>query len=121
MIKQLILVGLGGGIGSIMRFLVSLIPFTQSSFPWVTFIVNVVGCFIIGLLIGLSAKYQFLDENIKLLLITGFCGGFTTFSAFSAENVHLYHTGNYFTLTFYILSSMITGFAAVLLGLMLSK
>jgi CrcB protein len=121
MIKQLILVGLGGGIGSIMRFLVSRIPFAQSSFPWATFIVNVAGCFIIGLLIGLSVKHQFLDANMKLLLVTGFCGGFTTFSTFSAENVHLYHAGNYLTLAFYVLLSVIVGFAAVLLGLTLSK
>jgi CrcB protein len=121
MIKQLILVGLGGGIGSIMRYLVSRIPFTQGSFPWATFMVNVAGCFIIGLLIGFSVKHQFLDEDMKLLLITGFCGGFTTFSAFSAENVHLYHAGNYFTLAFYVLLSVIIGFVAVFLGLTLIK
>ncbi|GHT63053.1 putative fluoride ion transporter CrcB [Bacteroidia bacterium] len=117
MIKQLILVGLGGGVGSIMRFLVSRIPFAQGSFPWATLIINTVGCLIIGLLIGLSVKYQFLDANMKLLLITGFCGGFTTFSTFSAENVHLYQAGNYLTLTLYVLLSVIVGFAAVFWGL----
>jgi CrcB protein len=121
MIKQLILVGLGGGAGSIMRFLVSKITFAQSSFPWATFVVNITGCFLIGLLIGLSVKYQFLDANMRLLLVTGFCGGFTTFSTFSAENVYLYQTGNYFSLASYALLSVIVGFAAVFCGLALSK
>jgi CrcB protein len=121
MIKQLILVGLGGGIGSIMRFLVSKIPFAQSSFPWATFIVNITGCFLIGLLIGLSVRYRFLDADMRLLLVTGFCGGFTTFSTFSAENVYLYQSGNYLPLAFYVLLSIIAGFAAVFLGLALSK
>jgi CrcB protein len=121
MIKQLILVGLGGGVGSVMRFLVSKITFAQGSFPWATFIVNIAGCFLIGLLIGLSAKHQFLDANMRLLLVTGFCGGFTTFSTFSAENVYLYQAGNYFSLASYVSLSVIAGFAAVLGGLTLSK
>ncbi|MDR0768577.1 MAG: fluoride efflux transporter CrcB [Dysgonamonadaceae bacterium] len=116
MIKQLILVGLGGGVGSILRFLVSKIPFAQDSFPWATFAVNIVGCF----LIGLSAKYRFLDADMRLLLIVGFCGGFTTFSTFTAENVSLYQAGNYPLLAFYILLSVIAGLAAMLAGLILS-
>jgi CrcB protein len=121
MTKQLILVGLGGGIGSIMRFLVSKIPFVQGSFPWATFVVNIAGCFLIGVLIGMSVRYQIPDANTRLLLITGFCGGFTTFSTFSAENVYLYQSGNYFLLAFYILLSITVGFAAVVLGAALSK
>ncbi|MDR0733866.1 MAG: fluoride efflux transporter CrcB [Dysgonamonadaceae bacterium] len=121
MIKQLILVGLGGGVGSMMRFLVSKIPFAQGSFPWATFAVNIVGSFLIGILIGLSVRHQILNADMKLLLVTGFCGGFTTFSAFSAENVHLYQSGNYFSLAFYILLSIVAGFAAVLSGLILGK
>lgn len=121
MIKQLILVGLGGGAGSIMRFLVSKITFTQTSFPWATFIVNIAGCFLIGLLIGLSSKYHFLDANMRLLLVVGFCGGFTTFSTFSVENVYLYQAGNYFSLASYILLSVVVGFAAVLGGLIVGR
>ncbi|MDR0541553.1 MAG: fluoride efflux transporter CrcB [Dysgonamonadaceae bacterium] len=121
MIKQLILVGLGGGIGSVVRFLVSKIPFAQGSFPWATLIVNIAGCFIIGLLIGLSVKHRFLDANMRILLVTGFCGGFTTFSTFSAENVYLYQSGDYLRLALYVLLSVIVGFAAVLLGLALSR
>lgn len=121
MIKQLILVGVGGSIGSIFRFLISRIPFSQGPFPWATFIVNIAGCFIIGLLIGLSFKYSFLDENMRLLFVTGFCGGFTTFSTFSLENVLLYQSGNYLALVLYITLSVIFGFSAVFLGLVLSK
>ena len=121
MIKQLIFVGMGGGIGSIFRYLVSRIPFTQGPFPWATFIINITGCFIIGLLIGLSFKYSFMDENMRLLFVTGFCGGFTTFSTFSLENVLMYQSGNYLALALYITLSIILGFTAVFLGLALTK
>jgi CrcB protein len=119
MIKQLFLVGMGGGVGSIMRFLVSKIPFGQSSFPWATLVVNIAGCFFIGLLIGAFVGRQITDVDIRLLLVPGFCGGFTTFSAFSAENVYLYQSGNYLSLAVYILLSIGFGFAAVLLGLVI--
>ena len=122
MIKQLILVGVGGGIGSIFRYLISrIIPFSQGHFPWATFIVNIAGCLIIGLLIGIAVKHQSSAENIRLLLVAGFCGGFTTFSTFSLENVYLYQSGNYLTLALYISLSVVIGFAAVFLGLALSK
>ena len=122
MIKQLILVGLGGGVGSIFRFLISrMVPFTQGHFPWSTFIINIAGCLIIGLLIGLLVKHPASAENIRLLLIAGFCGGFTTFSTFSLENVQLYQSGNYLALVLYITLSVVLGFAAVFLGLALSK
>jgi CrcB protein len=120
-LKQILLVGLGGSVGSILRFLVSKITYTQSSFPWTTFIVNLAGCFLIGLLTGLAVKHQFLDANMRLLLVTGFCGGFTTFSAFSIENVYLYQSGNYLNLTLYVAMSLIAGFFAVMLGLGLGK
>jgi len=121
MIKQLILIGIGGGIGSIFRYLISRIPFSQGHFPWATFIINIAGCLIIGLLIGIAVKHQSSAENIRLLLVAGFCGGFTTFSTFSLENVYLYQSGNYLTLALYISLSVVIGFAAVFLGLMLSK
>jgi len=122
MIKQLILVGVGGAIGSIFRFLISRITFSQGAFPWATFIINITGCFIIGLLIGLSFKHPFfIDENKRLLLVAGFCGGFTTFSTFSLENVRLYQSGNYLALALYISLSVILGFAAVFLGLTVTK
>jgi len=121
MIKQLILVGVGGGIGSIFRFLISRITFSQGHFPWATFIINIIGCLIIGFFIGMAVKHSSSAENIRLLLVAGFCGGFTTFSTFSLENVYLYQSGNYLALVLYITLSVIIGFAAVFLGLALSK
>jgi CrcB protein len=122
MIKQILLVGLGGGIGSIFRFLTSQwTTKTVFSFPVATFIVNLLGCLFIGILIGLSLKNHWLDANMRLLLITGFCGGFTTFSTFSLENVQMYQAGNYTGLIIYTLASVIIGFGAVWIGLSFTK
>jgi CrcB protein len=124
MIKQLLLVGLGGGIGSMLRFLTSYFTATKTiafSFPLATLIVNVLGCLLIGILMGLSLKYHWMDATMKPLLITGFCGGFTTFSAFSLENWQMYQAGHYTVLTFYILAGILLGFAAVWAGLLFTK
>jgi CrcB protein len=121
MLKQILLAGLGGGIGSMLRFAAGQWTAKLNSFPVATFIVNILGCFLIGILAGLSSKRHVLDADMKVLLITGFCGGFTTFSAFSMENVRMYQAGNYTALIIYILSSIIIGFAAVWTGLLLTK
>ncbi|MGV8914673.1 MAG: fluoride efflux transporter CrcB [Kaistella sp.] len=121
MIKNLLYIFLGGGAGSVLRFLIS--NYTQktvniNNFPLGTFLVNVIGCFLIGWLTAYFAK---VDSYLKFLLVTGFCGGFTTFSAFSAENFSLWQSGNYGMLILYILLSVIVGFGAVYLGLQLVK
>ena len=121
MIKNLLYIFLGGGAGSVLRFLIS--NYTQktvniNNFPLGTFLVNVIGCFLIG---WLTAYFVKVDSYLKFLLVTGFCGGFTTFSAFSAENFSLWQSGNYGMLILYILLSVIVGFAAVYLGLQLVK
>lgn len=122
MIKQLLLVGLGGGIGSIFRYLTSVwtAKYYTNAFPLATFITNVLGCFIIGLFIGYFSSSN-TDQNLKFLFITGFCGGFTTFSAFAAENIVLLQNQNYVTLIAYTLASVLIGFLAVGLGLMITK
>jgi len=123
MIKQVALVALGGSMGSVLRYLTSLwivkrFPYT---FPLGTFIVNITGCFIIGFLLGLSIFRDIPDNELKLLLIVGFCGGYTTFSALSSESLQLLGAGNYWTLALYIAGSIVLGLIAVWGGNVLSK
>ena len=123
MLKSILLVGLGGGVGSILRYLTSVVvaKYFHSLFPLSTFVANFVGCLIIGILIGLFEKFQLVDTNLRLLLITGFCGGYTTFSAFAAENLMLFQSGNYATAVLYIFLSIVLGIGAVWLGVIMIK
>lgn len=119
--KNILFIFLGGGIGSIARYLIS--SYTQklwniSSFPMGTFAVNILGCLMIGFLTSYFIKT---DGYLKYLLITGFCGGFTTFSAFSVENFSLWQNQDYTTLFIYIILSVILGFGAVILGMKLQN
>ncbi|MBI5538590.1 MAG: fluoride efflux transporter CrcB [Bacteroidia bacterium] len=123
MLKSVLLVALGGSVGSILRYLASVFTtkFYSANFPLATFIVNIIGCLIIGLLFGLFEKNGIVNDNLRLLLITGFCGGFTTFSAFSSENINLLQNGNFMTAFVYISLSVILGLFAVWLGLFIAK
>ena len=115
MVKNLLLVGVGGGIGSMLRYLAWYV-FKSSQFPVPTFIVNIAGSFAIGIVIGLSLKEPAISDNWKLFLATGICGGFTTFSAFSIENLQLMLDGKYLQSVFYILISIMLGIAAAWAG-----
>ncbi|HCO66813.1 MAG TPA: fluoride efflux transporter CrcB [Dysgonomonas sp.] len=128
MIKNILIVGFGGAAGSILRYLTSAVMARHDNynnylgiFPWATFTVNILGCILIGLFIGLSGRSEILSPELKLLLITGFCGGYTTFSTFSSENLFLFSNGFYGILTAYVLLSIILGFFGVLLGTALAK
>jgi len=123
MIKEIIYVGIGGGIGSIFRYLTSF--YSQKIFPgdypWGTFLVNMIGCLVIGLLLGLIEKERMLFPQMRQLLIVGFCGGFTTFSSFAAENIRLIQSGQLMLVLLYTAASVLLGLAAVGLGLYLVK
>jgi CrcB protein len=119
MLKNVLLVGLGGGIGSIARFLCQkyLYEWAPHPFPIGTFIVNILGCFLIGVFYGLAEKGSLLSPELRLLLATGFCGGYTTFSSFAYENIILLKTGNFFYSGLYMAGSVILGVAATFLGM----
>lgn len=115
MIKNLFLVGLGGGIGSMMRYLTWYVT-RSPQFPIPTFIVNITGSLLIGMVIGFGEKDSLVSANWKLFLATGICGGFTTFSALSMENLQLIQAGKYFTSFAYICGSIILGITASWIG-----
>lgn len=120
--RYVILVGIGGLLGSIARYLsASIIAKTiPSAFPYGTFAVNVAGCFLVGIVFGLSERFDWLPEW-RLFLATGFCGGFTTFSAFALENILLLQNKDYLTFALYAVSSFALGLAATYVGLVLTK
>ena len=118
MLKDFLLVSCGSFLGGGLRFLVSKWIQTLSviSFPFGTFTVNVLGCFLIGFLSGLPVSGEVMNPSTKLFLTTGFCGGFTTFSTFMNENSSLLKDENYVYLILYIFGSLALGMVAVLLG-----
>lgn len=112
--RSIFLVGIGGFVGSVLRYLVSLAfaGWLGSPFPFATFAVNIMGCFLMGLLYGVSERAGVLGPEMRALLMAGLCGGFTTFSAFSVESVALLESRHFFELAAYIGLSVILGVAA---------
>ena len=117
MIQNILLVAAGGAVGSICRYLLS--GLNNTSYPWGTFAVNILGSLLIGLLIGLVNK-GCLSPELKLLLVTGFCGGFTTFSTFANESFGMMKAGDVMLSALYIGASVVVGVLAVWAGLKLS-
>ncbi len=122
-LRYALLVGIGGGTGSILRYLTGLLvnKYLHSNFPFATFIVNMSGCLIIGLLFGLFERYQISGQDLRNLFVTGFCGGFTTFSTFAYENLSLFQSDNPFTALLYIAGSIILSVLFVWIGMELVK
>ncbi|MCW3114002.1 MAG: crcB [Segetibacter sp.] len=119
-----ILIAIGGAAGSVLRYISSLYfsrRFPDMIFPYGTFAVNVAGCFLIGASYAMSAKFQWFSPSMRLLFVTGFCGGFTTFSAFAYENMQLLQAGNYYSFAVYSILSYVVCIAAVFAGSLLIK
>lgn len=114
-----LLVGTGGALGSMLRYGVALFP-VNKLFPYHTFIVNIIGSFLIGALMGLLLKNSITNDGWKFLA-TGVCGGFTTFSALSLEGVELLQQQRYGIFLLYFLLSILVGLAATFLGYTLTK
>ncbi|WP_303015163.1 fluoride efflux transporter CrcB [uncultured Bacteroides sp.] len=123
MSKEIIYIFLGGGTGSALRYCIQLLMHERIipyNFPWATFTVNFLGSFFIGLFYVFSERFH-LSPEIRLLLTTGLCGGFTTFSTFSNDSINLLKGEFYGTFAIYVLSSMALGLGAVMAGGYLGK
>ena len=123
MIKQLFLVGIGGGAGSMLRFLVSVSTsrFAHGTFPLATLLVNLSGCFLIGVLAGIFSQPPYVSHNMRFLLITGFCGGYTTFSTFAHENLQLIENQQLSMAIGYTLLSVVLGVGLVGAGMWVTQ
>ena len=123
MIKDFILVGIGSFLGGGSRFLFCKLidSCTRVNWPLGTFGVNIIGCLLIGFLSGLPCNSSFMNPTTRLILTTGFCGGFTTFSTFMNENYNLCNSHDFISMTTYLFASMAIGIIAVVAGHTLGK
>jgi CrcB protein len=118
-VKGIVLVAVGGALGSIARYLLSgwaLHHTIDWRFPLGTFLVNILGCLAVGILGGLVVKHDFFSPEARLLLFTGIAGGFTTFSAFGLETFHLLRRSELLVAGGYVVSSVVIGLAVLWAG-----
>lgn len=123
-IKSILLVAAGGAVGSVARYLLSgavLHQTLQWRFPLGTFAVNIIGCFLIGILAGMAIKEDFFTAYTRVFLFTGIIGGFTTFSAFGLETFHLLRRGEVLVAASYIALSILVGLLVLWLGYSISS
>lgn len=120
--KSLLLIFLGGGTGSVLRYLLTISIYRQgtTNFPWGTFAVNILGCILIGVFYTLTSRIH-INNDIRLMLTIGLCGGFTTFSTFSNESLQLLKSGLYPSFFTYIIGSVVLGILGVMLGIWMSE
>ena len=117
MIFECLLVGVGGFLGSICRYLLSLLPYSeQANFPLITLGINVLGSFAIGVLLGVTIRFPGVSQHLLAFLRVGFCGGFTTFSTFALEMTGLLRSGRTMACFIYIVLSVLLGVGAVFTG-----
>jgi CrcB protein len=123
MLKNILIIGSGGFIGSVARYYISRLNLSVSFFsiPVGTLLVNVSGSLLIGLLMGLAERTTILTTEARLFLMVGLCGGFTTFSSFTMENLTLMHNGQFLQILVYTSLSVIIGFLAVWVGYALTN
>ena len=123
MIKNFLIVGLGGAVGSMLRYAVQKFfqAQTAAAFPTGTLLVNIAGCFLIGILWSLVSRSLTWNDEMKLLLMTGFCGGFTTFSAFTLEGIGLLKENKTVLFFIYLTASVVGGLVATFIGIRIAK
>ena len=123
MLRTLLLIGLGGFLGSISRFLIALglNRFFQSVLPIGTLAVNILGCLLIGIIYSLAEQKNILSPELRIFLGVGFCGGFTTYSSFAFDKLSLIKTGDFLMLAVYVGASVFLGLIAVYLGSQIHK
>ena len=121
--KTIFYIALGGGLGSVLRYLTTVVinKYVQTTFPYVTFVTNIIGCLFIGLFFGYLQKQNAVSQDLKFFLITGLCGGYTTFSAFSHENMQLLQSNQILIAFLYISLSVFLGLIATWAGLSIAK
>ncbi len=113
-----VLIGFGGAIGAVGRYLLQglVYQFTGATFPYGTLVVNILGCFLIGLIMELSADRFLIDAQLRVFITIGVLGGFTTFSSFGYETFALLRDGELVRASFNVIGSVMAGLAAVWLG-----
>ena len=123
MLRDILFVAGGSALGGVLRLLAGrwIRVFVQSSFPWPTFLINILGCFAIGWIHAWAARQLQFRPEILMLLTTGLCGGFTTFSAFAQENILLMRSGAYATAMLYVTCSVLAGLLATWAGMLAGR